>query len=115
MVFEKQVTALGFRVGLKTGAIQSFAQILLKSFADSQLPVVGFIHIAPLYRSYVPRDFDDRFRFIGAADAFEGAGDAWRAHPPLDEQPVGVQAAVKNAAAVGAVKIGAIPPHDAAE
>src|SRR5215468_6584795 len=115
MVPEKQVAAVYFRVGLETGAIQPIVQTLLKSFADLRLPSAGLIHVTPLYRSDVSRDFDDRFRFIGAADAFEGVRDARRTRPPLDEQPVGVQAAMKNAAAIGPIKIGAITPHDAAE
>src|SRR5262245_41640666 len=115
MVPEKQVAAVCFLVGLKTGAIQSLVQKLLKSFADLRLPSAGLIHVAHLYRPDVSRDFDDRFRFIGAADAFEGVRDARRAHPPLDEQTVGLHPAMKNAAAIDPINIGAIPPHDAAE
>src|SRR5262245_26481073 len=114
MVPEKQVAAVCFRVGLKTGAIKSLVQTLLKSFADLRLPSAGLIHVAPLYRPNVSRDFDDRFRFIDAADAFEGVRDAGRAHPPLDEQPVGVHAAMKNAGAVGPIDIGEISTHGAA-
>src|SRR5262245_38748676 len=99
MVPEKQVAAVCFRVGLKTGAIQPLVQTFLKSFADSQLPVTRLIHVPPLYRPYVSRNFDDRFRFIGVTDALKGVRDAGRAHPPLDEQPVGVHAAMKNAGA----------------
>src|SRR2546428_3498354 len=115
MVSEKQVAAVGFRVGFKTGAIQPLIQTFLKSLADSQLPMTGFIHVAPLYRLDVSRDFDDRFRLFGAAGAFERAGDAGRTHPPLDENAVAVQAAMKGTTALIAVVIDAIHPHDAPE
>src|SRR5262247_1593136 len=115
MVPEKQVAAVCFRVGLKTGAIQPLVQTLLKSFADLRLPSANLIHVAPLYHPDVSQDFDNRFRFIGAAIAFESVRDAKRAHPPLNEQPISVHAAMKNATTINAINIGAIPPHDAAE
>src|SRR5262245_60108843 len=115
MVSEKQVAAVSFLVGLKTGAIQPFIQTLLKSFADSQLPAAGFINAMSLYRLDVSRDFDDGLRFIGAAGAREGARDVGRAHPPFDGQPVGVQAAMKSAGALVAVIVDIIPPHDRAQ
>src|SRR5262245_49838076 len=115
MVSEKQVAAVCFRVGVKTGAIQSFVQTLLKSLADAQLPVAGFINIALLHRLYVPRDFDDRFRLSNAAFAGERTGHVFGSHPPFNEQAVGVEAAMKSAGALVAVVVDIIPPHHAAE
>src|SRR5262249_56020198 len=87
MVPEKQVAAVCFRVGLETGAIQSLVQTLLKFFADLRLPSAGLSHVAPLYRPDVSRDFDDPFRFIGAAGPLPGRPPPGGAPPPPPHPP----------------------------